>query len=230
MASTERMRLKRQRDPDRKFRKLDSIYMFGEVEVSVIIDEDGSIWFKGVDLAKALELDDPNQSTIDRKYCKSFEELTADNIHTCHIPILHPKTTFINETGVNMFILKSRKPKTEAFVEWVCEVVLPSICRTNKYEIDPDDNPYKEMNKYLKEQVKNVEMEKTARQHEIQRTAPQNDLRKSHDKTSKCITQVFKMKPSCVPHLNKQEYFVLYRKYKPSSNFRLFDPMPYYRF
>ena len=136
--------------------------MFGEVDISIIIDNDGNIWFKGVDLARALEMENTKQNvheTIDKKYCKSYEELRASLTLPRDIPNLHPKTTFVNETGMNMFLMRSRKPKAELFTEWVCGEVLPSIRRTNKYEIEPADNPYKELNDYLKKE--NDELKKS---------------------------------------------------------------------
>lgn len=173
MPSTERIPLKRQRDWE-----LDSIYMFGDMSVSVIIDDDGNTWFKADDLAKALELEKSIYRVIDKKYCKSFEELTTTDLH---IPNLHPKTTFIDETGMNMLILRSGKPKAEAIVEWVCGAVVPSIRRTNMYEIEPDDNPYKETNnKYLRKQTD--ELKRQLNNSDIERKALQNDL-------SKCIEQ-----------------------------------------
>ena len=41
---------------------MDTIFMFGQIDVSVILDDDDRVWFKAVDLARALELDAPRQS------------------------------------------------------------------------------------------------------------------------------------------------------------------------
>lgn len=97
--------------------------MFGCVDVSVLIDMNGNVWFKGVDLARALELEDPYASIskyIDDKYTMSYENLTLlINDQYRDIPGTHPQTTFVNEMDMNMFILQSRMPKAENFAEWV---------------------------------------------------------------------------------------------------------------
>lgn len=130
--SAERMRRKRQldaEDPDRKHRKFDSIYVFDQVEVAVILDPCGDPWFRGVDIARALEMEDPNSSVthyVDKRYTKSYEELcTVASKKYHHIPCVHPRTTFVNEAGMYRFVVRSRMPKAEVFIERVCNEVLP---------------------------------------------------------------------------------------------------------
>jgi len=83
-------KLNKELGPERKQRKLDTIYMFGCVDISVLIDTNGNIWFKGVDLARALELEDPYASIskyIDDKYTMSYENLgLLINDQYRHIP------------------------------------------------------------------------------------------------------------------------------------------------
>lgn len=106
-SSAKRMKKMRKLDkelgPERKQRKLDTMYMFGCVDVSVIIDINGDIWFKGVDLARALEMDNPRQAiydSIDKKYTQTYEKLVYENALLRHIPGLQSQTTFVNETGM----------------------------------------------------------------------------------------------------------------------------------
>lgn len=135
MSVAERKRLSRQRnkdDPDRQHRKLDSLFMFGQVEVAVIMDSNNDIWFRGVDLARALEMEEPSVSIalyIHQKYTKSYAELGCVELKYRNIPGMHPRTTFVNELGMNLFIMRSRMPKAEFFSKWICGVVLPSIRR-----------------------------------------------------------------------------------------------------
>lgn len=133
MSAAERKQKQRKLDqdePERKSRKLDSLFMFDQVEVSVLTDGNGDIWFKGVDLARALEMDNPHTAiceNINEKYIKTYSELTCDELKYRYIPGIHPKTTFVNEMGMNLFIIRSRMPMAESFAEWVCGVVLPSL-------------------------------------------------------------------------------------------------------
>nr|WIE95434.1 hypothetical protein [Microctonus hyperodae filamentous virus] len=128
--SAERMRKMRKlnaEDPERKTRKLDTIYMFGCVEIAIIIDVFGEIWFRGVDLARALEIDNPNTAITDvlyDKYYKSFENLLLNERYQ-HIPGMHPKTIFVNEMGAYRFLLRSRMPLATAFFDWICAEILP---------------------------------------------------------------------------------------------------------
>lgn len=47
--------------------------------------------------------------------------------------------TFINEDGLYDVILDSRKPSAKKFRKWITSEVLPSIRKTGKYSVIPDD-------------------------------------------------------------------------------------------
>lgn len=138
VASTSTERKQKQRvldraDPYRKYRKFDSLFMFGCVEIAIILDICGDIWFRGVDLAKALEIKNYNSAiseNIDNKYTKKYADISMNIQRYKNIPGMQPKTTFVNETGMNLFILRSRMPKAEAFSQWVCGVILPKMRKT----------------------------------------------------------------------------------------------------
>lgn len=219
--SAERKRLQRmkdQRDPMRKERKFDTIFMFGCVDIAVIIDQNGEPWFRGVDIARALEMENPRDAvstTIENTYIKSFEELMSDSVGRRDIPSVHPKTTFVSEAGVNIFVIRSRKPKAEAFADWVCSVVLPSIRKTGKYEIGEKDNPYKELNDFLKLQVEEKDKQ----------------LESKETQLSVVMSKLFTMQPNCVPEPSnrlKHEYMVLFRKYDTSNVSEDGIAFPYY--
>lgn len=198
-------------DPDRKHRKLDTMFMFGCVDIAVIIDLYGDVWFRGVDVARALEIEDPHTAIYrytDEKFTKKYEKLMMiSSIERYRdIPGMHPETTFVNETGMNMFVLRSRMPKAEQFAEWVCGEVLPSIRKNNKYEIKQENNPYQELNMYMKKQIDGMKSEIQ----ECKQTIQQKD-----SEISKLIANVFTMKPSCIMENKdkvKDEYCILYKK------------------
>lgn len=49
---------------------------------------------------------------------------------------MHPETKFINESGLYALIFGSKKPEAKKFKHWVTSILLPSIRKTGKYEID----------------------------------------------------------------------------------------------
>lgn len=224
-SSAERKRKQRQldaQDPDRKHRKLDTLFMFNCVEVAVIIDADCDPWFRGVDLARALEMEEPNVAIslyVDNKYTKSYESLSYANDKYRDIPGMHPKTTFVNEAGMNLFVIRSRMPRAEAFAEWVCAEVLPSIRKTGKYEItNPEDNPYKELNEYLKKQVEELKMD--IKELRKDNKDLKHDNKKLITNINRANEQLFNMRPTCIAPLKnelKDEYMVIYRKYNEQT-------------
>lgn len=140
-----------------------------------IIHDSGEIWLREVDLARALGMEDfANQNiekSVDKKHCTAYEAMSS-------LSRIHPNTTFINETDMNLLIICSRKPKAADFAEWVCSEVLSSIRKTARYEIEnPDLNPNKKLNEYLEravekqdkemEQFENYNMAKKFLQYEI---------------------------------------------------------------
>lgn len=46
-------------------------------------------------------------------YFGKYNDLVSSNERYRHIPGMQPQTTFVNETGMNMFVLRSRMPKAE---------------------------------------------------------------------------------------------------------------------
>nr|WIE95333.1 hypothetical protein [Microctonus hyperodae filamentous virus] len=227
-SSAERMRKMRKlnaEDPERKNRTLETMFMFGCVEIAIIIDLHQKIWFRGVDLARALEMTDTaNQNicaTINKKYTKSYEQLTSQISLYRHIAGIHPHTTFVNEAGMNLFVLRSRMPKAEAFVDWVCEEVLPSIRRTGRYEVCEENNPYKTLNDYLKQ--RNGELQEEIAEYKNIVKAKDNVIQskdaliETKDNMMTVMTaKMFTLQECAVlPNARevKDEYVVIYRKF-----------------
>lgn len=155
-------------------------------------------------------MEEPNKSiskSINEKYTTSYEDLLGCTLSRyCHIPNIQPQTTFVNETGVNMFVIRSRMPTAEKFAEWVCGEVLPSIRKHNKYEIDPKSNPYKELNDVLK--IQNDELKFEVNEYK-------QSIKQKDSEISKLTANLFTMKPSCIVENKnklKDEYCILYKK------------------
>lgn len=90
---------------------------FGEIRVSVNGTEP---MFCLADICKVLELTTPSKvkDRLNQKGMNSIHTLTKGGMQSM---------TYINEANLYKCIFQSRKPEAEAFQDWVCEDVLPSI-------------------------------------------------------------------------------------------------------
>lgn len=125
--------------------KLSTLSMFGGIEISTVIENDKITWYKFADLEKALEFNSQNlniSDILDAEYYISFEKLMCDADHD--IKNMDPKTIFVNEIGMMLFIVRAETPKAEPYARWLCGTVLPSIRKYNKYILsDTDNHPFK---------------------------------------------------------------------------------------
>lgn len=138
-----------------------ALFMFGcGNEIGVIRDIYGDIWFRGNDIAHSLGYEDPEitiEEDIDPKYKRYYRDIkplidaSSDN-----------DTVFVNETGMNLFVIRSTKPKAAIFVEWLCGHVLPFIRCKGQFKLKkPTDNPYKDLNEFLTREMYNLKNEHT---------------------------------------------------------------------
>ena len=104
---------------------------FGQVRTAGTSDEP---LFCLVDIARALEYSNPAKAVID--HCKGvtiLETPTNGGIQ---------KVKFGKESEVYRLIMKSNTEKAEAFQDWVCGEVLPSIRKSGGYiAAQPDETP-----------------------------------------------------------------------------------------
>ena len=96
-----------------------------------ILEQDGTLWFIGKDVADVLEYKNPRKAITDHV---DEEDRQKQNIPTSQNVTLVAATWLINESGLYSLILSSKLPKAKAFKRWVTSEVLPSIRRTGKYE------------------------------------------------------------------------------------------------
>lgn len=98
-------------------------YQNNQIRTSIINEQP---YFCGVDICNVLSIKN-NRNVISR---------LKDGVHTVDIIDNMGRTqpaTFINEKNVYKVIFQSRKPEAEAFADWVCGEVLPSIRKTGQY-------------------------------------------------------------------------------------------------
>lgn len=81
-----------------------------------------------VDVAKALEYKRPADAVT--QHCKKEMVAVLPTVTKTGIK----PTKFGNEGQVFRLVMKSRCKRAVAFQDWVCDVVLPSIRKTGKYE------------------------------------------------------------------------------------------------
>lgn len=98
------------------------------VQVRTTMNESNEPLFCLVDVAKALEYKEPAKAV--REHCKKEMVSVLDTVTKTGMK----PTKFGNEGQVFRLVMKSRCKRAVAFQDWVCDVVLPSIRKTGKYE------------------------------------------------------------------------------------------------
>lgn len=97
---------------------------FGGVRV---VGDNGGLWLVGKDVATALGYSNPAKALADHvpaKYKLNNESLSS---------LGQRGGWLINEAGMYKLVMRSKLPSAEKFSDWVCEEVLPSICKTGMY-------------------------------------------------------------------------------------------------
>lgn len=129
----------------RKRNNTTTIWMFGTVELMTVVDKYSKIWFRAVDIARALEYRDP-QSVIynffkkHKDTTKTYKEL-LEYLPPEQMINIKPTTKFIDEQDLYSFICGSRKAKSMGFNNWIYGKILPSIRKTGKFTTSDDNNP-----------------------------------------------------------------------------------------
>jgi prophage antirepressor-like protein/phage antirepressor YoqD-like protein len=108
--------------------------LFGQLRV---VKVDGNPMFCLADVCKALGLQNPSKvknrlnqkgmQLVDLQPLNSWDGVSISNLQNNVIG--NALTTFINEPNLYRCAFQSRKADAERFQDWVCEEVLPSICK-----------------------------------------------------------------------------------------------------
>lgn len=102
---------------------------FGKVRVAEV---DGTPMFCLSDVAKALEYANPAKAVID--HCKGVSILGTPTTNQ-HGAVVMQNIKYGKESEVYRLVMKSKAKRAEAFQDWVCEEVLPSIRKTGSYNL-----------------------------------------------------------------------------------------------
>lgn len=95
---------------------------FGEIRT---VEESGSAFFCGTDVARALGYANPRKALLD--HCKGVTKRYAPTKSGTQ------EMSFIPEADLYRLVFSSKLPTAERFTDWVTEEVLPSIRKTGGY-------------------------------------------------------------------------------------------------
>ena len=97
------------------------------VEINTHVGKDGTVWFKGKDIAISLGYKCPKsaiQSNVDKEYKRTAEQLSVGG---------QPNAMWISEAGLYCLLFHCRMVSNEVLEKWITLEVIPSI--RGQYEI-----------------------------------------------------------------------------------------------
>lgn len=111
---------------------MENLFKYESQELRTVLDESGNPWFAGIDICKILEYKNEKQ-VIDK-----LPDQTKKLDYVFDRSGQKRKAWIINESGLNLLILRSNMPKAEPFQLWVTAEVLPQIRKTGSYVLPSD--------------------------------------------------------------------------------------------
>ena len=110
-------------------------FHYEENEITVIKCRD-EIWFKGKDIAKALDYEKPRNAIL--KHVDDHDKSILEDLRRgpqIRDPFKNEQggSIFINESGLYSLILRSKLESAKEFKRWVTKDILPSIRKTGRY-------------------------------------------------------------------------------------------------
>ena len=107
-------------------------YNFNGAALRTLTDENGEPWFVAKDVCDILEISNPSDA---------LKRLDDDERSRFNLG-RQGETNIVNEAGLYVLVLGSRKPQAHEFKRWVTHEVLPQIRKTGGYipTTDADDD------------------------------------------------------------------------------------------
>ena len=102
---------------------------FGKIRTAVI---DGEPWFVAADVCRALEIRNPSETL---KRLDDDERSTLSLTEGTSPKGGNPNMNIVNEPGLYVLVLGSRKPEAKDFKRWITHEVIPSIRKTGSYSV-----------------------------------------------------------------------------------------------
>ncbi|MEH7463880.1 BRO family protein [Bacillus thuringiensis] len=106
--------------------QLQRMFNYAGKQVRTVV-RDGEPWFVAKDVCDILDI---------KQVVRAVDKLDEDEVTTIHITDNLGRlqnTYIINEAGLYMVMLKSRKPEAKAFKRWITHDVIPSIRKHGAY-------------------------------------------------------------------------------------------------
>ena len=105
-------------------------FMYENLPVRVLTDENEQIWFAGIDVCNILGYADSHQKikTLDE------DEYRLDRVRDGQGK--QKETLTVNEFGFYALVLGSTTPEAKLFKKWVCHQVLPVLRKAGKFTTD----------------------------------------------------------------------------------------------
>jgi len=103
-------------------------YQFHTHQLRAMPDEQGESWFIAKDVCEILGYSNSARTIND--LCRK------SGIRNTYLPMFSANYKMIDEGNLYRLIIKSNKPESEPFENWVCDEVLPSIRKTGSYQAD----------------------------------------------------------------------------------------------
>lgn len=100
---------------------------FGKVRT--VTGADGEPWFVTADVCKCLELTNTSMALT------RLDEDEKDDISLTDAIGRKQQTSIVNESGLYILVMGSRKPEAKAFRRWIAHDVLPSIRKHGAYMV-----------------------------------------------------------------------------------------------
>ena len=97
-------------------------FFFEKHEVRVIVDRSGTPWFVCRDVFAALDVSWSGRKASLKNYPKRWVRVLQ-----CQTPQGVQDMICMSQPGIYKTLFNSRKPQAEAFVEFVCEELLPTL-------------------------------------------------------------------------------------------------------
>lgn len=98
------------------------------------IELDGNPLFNPFSVGKCLGIAD--KTVLNTLYQMDDEDVAAIDESLTRLKGKESPRVWLKESGLYLFIFKSRKPEAKSFKKWVAREVLPSIRRTGSYELN----------------------------------------------------------------------------------------------
>ena len=126
---------------------ISKMFTYEEADVLVFGDENKKVWYKGKDVATILEYVNTKAALINnvsKKYKKTYQDLRVSG----NDPLkLHPKTIFINNSGLFQLISRSKKITAVELWEFITEEVLPELFTTGTCSLPAKQSDIDRLNK-----------------------------------------------------------------------------------